>query len=212
MEQFNKDIMIVADPPINFFIKGALPPAPSACLVSGTDTEGDLANLIGNQQAVKAAQVLQATYPKYVTEAAFLLLSEIKNSGFQLDKILISSLARCFLSIKKYKEIFAHDNKNRLPCFQWLLDELDYLVKKNKPKSILLFSTHFTRFFMQEDREIEDLRGPLALNWLGIPLRITYHPYQWLRNPGLRAKSREDLKSLYDFISGMKNPGPADTI
>lgn len=200
LEGFESDLLIIADPPLNFFVKGALPPSPRACFVSGLDTNGKIGDLLANENAVSSTKLLFKSYPRYVTEAPSLFLEEINNAGLRLDRIILSSIGRCFITKKRYKEAFGDNSKKGLACKDWLPDEIDFLIKSSRPKGILSFSTHFTRFFMDLDLSMENLRLQEKLKYQGTPFFATYHPYLWTKDSRKREDAREDLDKLRNEI------------
>lgn len=202
MLKFRPDLFVIADPPLNFFIKGNLPPSAKFTMTSGSLSEisdnAKFQNFVGNRQAWLAADRVEQNYNKYLIEAPVLFWKALYGNHFQMERVLISSLARCFVSKEAYKKYFSEGEKKGPACAPWILEELKFLLENSKPQMILLLSTHFARIFMNRSESIQELREMEDLNWQSIPVRVTYHPYQWLMDSSgkFEQAAMDDLRKI----------------
>ncbi len=200
METFRPQLFLIADPPLNFPLRGSLPPSPRATMVSGSSSASTLHLAIGDREAVAAAQALSSEYQNYAVEAPALLLSGLEHGHFDRNRVLWSSQGRCFLRKGHYSELFGRGERKGPDCSSWLLEELDYVYQHSKPYAIFSFSSHFVRQHLGIDQDLDHLRQRDDLQWRGIPVRVTYHPYQWIQNQEKAQMARNDILRLYRFL------------
>ncbi len=197
MQIFRPELLVISDPPMNFFIQEDYPHTPKSVFVAGQQNDWRLD--LGKEKNWAAANQWLQEYKDYFPEAVSLFFNTLNNSGFNPGKMIFTSVGRCFLTKQGFKKYFGENNKGPR-CADWLKEELEYLLARSRPRAILSLSSHFPRIFLDQHESLEDLHKKTDLSWQNIPVRTLYHPYQWVRNASIRKTSQRYLEQLYKTL------------
>lgn len=122
----------------------------------------------------------------FVGPAGEMLTRMLAACGFSRQEIYICNILRCR----------PPENRPPLPdeaanCRPFLVQTLELV----RPKHICLMGGSATKYLLQRDEFIGQLRGR-ELNWRGIPVTATYHPSYLLRTPAKKHDAWADLQGM----------------
>ena len=122
----------------------------------------------------------------FVGPAGELLTRMLVACGFNRQEIYICNILRCR----------PPENRPPLPdeaanCRPFLVHTLELV----RPKHICLMGGSATKYLLQRDEFIGQLRGR-ELDWRGIPVTATYHPSYLLRTPAKKVDAWTDLQQM----------------
>ena len=93
---------------------------------------------------------------------------------------------------------------NRDPLASEIKEWEPYLIseiKIIKPKLIVALGKVSGNTLLKKDTSLKEMRKSIH-NYLGIPLKVTYHPAALLRNPNLKKDAWQDFQWIRDFLKG----------
>lgn len=132
----------------------------------------------------------------FVGPAGELLTRMLAACGFSRQEIYICNILRCR----------PPENRPPLPdeaanCRPFLVQTMELV----RPKHICLMGGSATKYLLQRDEFIGQLRGR-ELSWRGIPVTATYHPSYLLRTPAKKQDAWTDLQQMIQRM-GRSLPG-----
>lgn len=110
----------------------------------------------------------------------FELLKWIKGVRLTKEEIYLTNIVKC-LNVK---------HLNTFSCSSLIVEEVNLV----SPKAVLLLGQFAARMFFRDSRNIEQYRNDEKLKTGNIPVTVTYHPRDVLKNPSLFHLVGEDLK------------------
>lgn len=116
-------------------------------------------------------------------DALFKWIASIKLTR---DEFYITNLVKC-LNIKRVSSF---------PCVQEMKEEMSIL----RPKVILLLGQFAAQSLFNEKKSIEEYRKQGVIYFENIPLLVTYHPRDTLKNPALKKAVWQDLQFFSQII------------
>ncbi len=135
----------------------------------------------------------------FVGKAGQLLTAIIeKGMGLRRSDVYICNVLKCR----------PPDNRDPLPeeaelCEPYLMRQIELV----KPRAICVLGRHAVRSLLRTEEGIGKLRGRWHF-YMGIPVRVTYHPSYLLRNPGDKRKVWMDVLEVMKVYKGEINPTP----
>ena len=93
---------------------------------------------------------------------------------------------------------------NRDPLASEIKEWEPYLIseiKIIKPKLIVALGKVSGNTLLKKDTSLKEMRESIH-DYLGIPLKVTYHPAALLRNPNLKKDAWQDFQWIRDFLKG----------
>ncbi len=105
-----------------------------------------------------------------------------------LDKreIYITNMVKC-LNTKRVKEF---------PCVDFIKEEIDLV----KPKAIMILGQFAAQKIFKNKHTIDEYRAMANLSFDNIPVLVTYHPRDTIKNPELKRTVWGDLKKFATLI------------
>ena len=93
---------------------------------------------------------------------------------------------------------------NRDPLASEIKEWEPYLIseiKIIKPRLIVALGKVSGNTLLKKDSTLKEMREAMH-NYLGTPLKVTYHPAALLRNPNLKKDAWQDFQWIRDFLKG----------